>query len=448
MPTNVTASLGNPPSSTFPEVRVNWLKSTDNVAVTSYTVLRDGVAFATVDATGSTGETFNDRSVSHSTFYTYAVRANDAGGNASTTSALASITTPGCSSCLSTLRPSGDVAKSGFTAKSGNTLYSQIREVAADSDVTYINGPFGKSGFATVSVGSALTGGTPTSIRVLWSAKRFYQSGTSGTATLQIELYNGPILIGRGLARSVGTAYATFTDTFSSLPGGWLNDLRVKIVQTTASAKTAGRVTWVAVILDEPPTDSTPPSVPTGLNGAPASDRQINLSWSPSTDNTGVHGYIVYRNGSRITALPVGSTTFKDVGVVASTTYQYRILAVDGRGNDSALSAATNVTTAAAPVPPADTSPPSVPLWGTAAVVGPTRVNLAWNASSDNVAVQGYLVIRNGVQVGTLPVGSTSFSDTGLVPSTVYHYQLRSIDGSGNISALSTTNTTGTPPGP
>ena len=47
--------------------------------------------------------------------------------------------------------------------------------------------------------------------------------------------------------------------------------------------------------------DTTPPTVPTGLT-AVVSASQVSLSWNASTDNVGVTGYRVYRNGTQIAA--------------------------------------------------------------------------------------------------------------------------------------------------
>ena len=46
--------------------------------------------------------------------------------------------------------------------------------------------------------------------------------------------------------------------------------------------------------------DTAPPSVPGGLTATAASSSRINLDWSASTDNIGVTGYRVYRNGSQV----------------------------------------------------------------------------------------------------------------------------------------------------
>ena len=53
-----------------------------------------------------------------------------------------------------------------------------------------------------------------------------------------------------------------------------------------------------------PVSDTTSPSIPTSISATPASSSQINLSWNVSTDNVGVAGYKIYRNG-----IPLKSTT-------------------------------------------------------------------------------------------------------------------------------------------
>ena len=64
-----------------------------------------------------------------------------------------------------------------------------------------------------------------------------------------------------------------------------------------------------------------------------------------------------------------------------------------------------------------------------------TQVNLSWVASSDNVAVTGYRVFRNGAPVDTST--TTSFQDTGLTPGTAYTYSVSAYDAAGNESAQS-----------
>src|SRR5260221_8577082 len=100
-----------------------------------------------------------------------------------------------------------------------------------------------------------------------------------------------------------------------------------------------------------PPTDTTPPSTPAGLTGAAAGTTGANLSWSASTDNVGVTGYILLRNGVQV-ATPA-TTSFADTGLSAATTYNSTVAARAAGGNSSAYSTAS-VTTA-------DTTPPTTP---------------------------------------------------------------------------------------
>src|SRR5205814_8606440 len=76
-----------------------------------------------------------------------------------------------------------------------------------------------------------------------------------------------------------------------------------------------------------PPPDTTPPMVPTGLTASAVSSSQINLSWTASSDNVGVSGYRVYRNGSQIAT--TGATSFANTGLSPSTTYSHTIAAYD-----------------------------------------------------------------------------------------------------------------------
>ena len=87
------------------------------------------------------------------------------------------------------------------------------------------------------------------------------------------------------------------------------------------------------------------------------------------------------------------------------------------------------------PPSPTDTQAPSVPTGLFASSVSQTSATLSWNASTDNVAVTGYRVYRNGSQVGT--VSGVSYTDTALTASTAYTYAVTAYDAAGNVSAQS-----------
>ena len=184
--------------------------------------------------------------------------------------------------------------------------------------------------------------------------------------------------------------------------------------------------------------DAEVPTTPSNLMANAVSSSQINLSWEASTDNTGVEGYIVYRDGTQVAT--TGNTAYQSTGLTASTAYTYRVAAYDAAGNISQLSSEARATTMA----PSDTQPPSVPTALTAEVLSSSQISLSWKASTDNVGVAGYVVYRNDAQVAT--VTDRAYTDGGLSPSTSYSYRVTAYDAAGNVSAKSTAVTRTTQP--
>ena len=93
--------------------------------------------------------------------------------------------------------------------------------------------------------------------------------------------------------------------------------------------------------------ENTAPSTPGNFNATAASGTQVNLSWSASSDNTGVRGYGIYRSGALIATVDKNTLAYSDTNLDPSTSYSYRVDAFDGSGNHSALSSADSATTQA-----------------------------------------------------------------------------------------------------
>ena len=92
--------------------------------------------------------------------------------------------------------------------------------------------------------------------------------------------------------------------------------------------------------------DTTAPRVPTALRASALSKpRRVSLSWGASTDNVGVAGYRVFRNGVRIAT--TATRSYVDAAVARSTTYRYAVAAHDAAGNASATTASVSVKTPA-----------------------------------------------------------------------------------------------------
>src|SRR5439155_25250347 len=89
--------------------------------------------------------------------------------------------------------------------------------------------------------------------------------------------------------------------------------------------------------------DTQAPTTPTNLNATAVSGSQINLSWTASTDNVGVTGYLIERcqgagcsNFARLLTVP--ATTYSDSGLLPNTSYTYHVKATDAAGNFSPYS--------------------------------------------------------------------------------------------------------------
>jgi len=92
-----------------------------------------------------------------------------------------------------------------------------------------------------------------------------------------------------------------------------------------------------------PPSDTQPPTAPTNLSASAPSSTQVNLSWGASSDDIGVTGYEIFRNGALMPT--VTGTSYVDTTVGAAQTYTYQVRALDAAGNRSSFSNAATVTT-------------------------------------------------------------------------------------------------------
>jgi cellulose 1,4-beta-cellobiosidase len=92
------------------------------------------------------------------------------------------------------------------------------------------------------------------------------------------------------------------------------------------------------------PGETAAPSRPTGLIAKAVSGPwRVKLSWLPSTDDVGVTGYRVYREG--VVIATVGVPKYVDQAVVAGKKYHYAVSALDAAGNESPLSATVSAPT-------------------------------------------------------------------------------------------------------
>ncbi|MBB6091981.1 chitodextrinase [Povalibacter uvarum] len=267
----------------------------------------------------------------------------------------------------------------------------------------------------TVPTGLAGSAPSSTQVNLSWTAS------TDNVAVAGYRIYrNGSLL--------VSTGQTSYTD--STVSG------TVAYSYTVAAYDAVGNLSGQSAARNVTTPDSIAPSVPTGLSATPASQTQINLSWSPSTDTggSGLSGYRIYRNGSLIGTSATNS--YSNSSLTPATTYSYSVAAYDAAGNASAQSGTVSATTP-------DSTAPSVPTGLTGSAASASLVNLSWSASSDNVGVTGYRIYRGGSQIGTS--ATTSYADSTVVGSTTYSYTVAAHDAAGNVSGQSAVKNIATP---
>jgi hypothetical protein len=94
-------------------------------------------------------------------------------------------------------------------------------------------------------------------------------------------------------------------------------------------------------------TDTTPPTTPGNVTATATGSTSVKVSWSASTDNVGVAGYRLYRNGALLTTVAASALSYVDNSDSPSTQYSYTVQAFDAAGNASAQSSPALATTPA-----------------------------------------------------------------------------------------------------
>jgi len=177
--------------------------------------------------------------------------------------------------------------------------------------------------------------------------------------------------------------------------------------------------------------DTESPTKPSSIMAIAASDSSITTVWNSSTDNIGVAGYNIYRDGSDAILASVAVPVFSDIDLDASTEHCYIIEAFDGEGNQSEKSDSKCGTTLAEN----DTVAPSAVTELEVTAAGSTKVSLTWMAAPED-DVLGYHVYRkSGDQFDKIStVIASGFEDAKLDAATEYCYQIKTFDAALNLS--------------
>lgn len=448
---------------TISSISFAWDAANDDVGVTAYRVYRDGsnTAFTT---TTSLSLTVTNLSAGRS--YEYSVSAVDAAGNESARSQVLSATTlipvdstaPTTPSALRATSITSNTASLAWNAASDNVVVTGYRlykngsstplhtttalsftdtSLSPEQSYQYRISAFDAAGnesplsaaliVLTPAAADTSAPTTPTNLRstsvtheqinLAWNA------ASDNVGVTGYRLYKD----GSNVAFATTTA-TSYSDTGLTAEQSYL--YRVSAVDAAGNVSSHSSLLTVSTTAAP---DTSAPTTPTSLRSTTVTHEQINLMWNAASDNVGVAGYRLYKNGSSTAFATTTTPGYNDIDLEADQSYQYRVSAVDAAGNESALSNSLLVNTLSAP----DTSAPTTPTNLHSTTVSSDQIDLVWNVASDNIGVTAYRLYRNGSSTPLATTATPGYSDTGLAANQSYQYRVSAIDEAGNESSLS-----------
>ena len=452
IPNNLaSANTGNTSTS------LTWRASTDNVNVTGYTILRNGVAIANSAATS-----YTDSGLTSGTTYNYTVLAYDAAGNKSAVSQAIVVNTTQTVNALTVYYkvPATWNGSSFFHYKAGDRAWSAapgLRMTATNFSgynvITVDLGSF-RSAQAVFNNGASLWDNNGNKDYVLEAGVYTLNEGVMTTGTPQVDnvapTVPANVKIDQVTTNSVSLNWTASTDNVAVKSYNVLrNGVAVGVTSATSYtdtgllADTTYRYSVVAVDFS-----ANQSSASLVVNGKTSKGNTTTIYYKvPSGSLSIIH----YKPSNGIwTNVPTQMNKSEFEG--------YNVVTIDLGSSTSLLSAfnngagvwdnndkkdyffpsgtfTLNGSIISNGVPVVDTTAPTVPAGLIASNVQSAQLTISWTPSTDNVVVSQYEVYRNGVLIGT--VSGTTFTDTKVNANTDYAYTVRAVDSSGNKSAIS-----------
>ena len=212
--------------------------------------------------------------------------------------------------------------------------------------------------------------------------------------------------------------------------------MRVSFTDDAGNEESLTSAATAAVVAAEP---TDPPDKPKGLDAMVSHD-SVTLTWDDPQDES-ITGYVILRRvrvndtGGDFSVLVANTgsaaTTYTDDEVAASTTYTYRIKAINEHGV-SERSRWVHIDTPAPPVPDKPT--------GLEATASNGQVMLTWDDPDDD-SITSYVILRRvrvndqggdfSVLVANTGSATTTYTDGEVAASTTYTYRIKAINGAG-----------------
>lgn len=365
------------------QVGLSWAASTDNTGVTGYDLFRDDALYQSLGPVTS----YTDTDVLASSTHLYSVRARDIAGNVSSFTPTLSVMTPPPpvpvfadgfeSGTLSLWQPTAGLVVEGTTVHGGTYAVEGNTSNGGTYAKVTLPGTYGDAyarvWFDVIAQPSQVNllrfrdaaGNSLGYVYIETTGQLGFHNDATGTNTLSsipptpgwhaLELHLGvgsaPGVLGTDEIWLDNALVPDLSGTAVNVGSTPVGIMQIGEVQTGLTYDVAFDDVAFGTSRLGPVADSTPPTVPAGVTATATSAFSVQVGWSASTDDGGVAGYDVLRDGAVVGSVAAPTTSFTDTSALASTSYQYTVRARDASGNVSAASAAASVTTPVAAVP-------------------------------------------------------------------------------------------------
>jgi fibronectin type 3 domain-containing protein len=209
----------------------------------------------------------------------------------------------------------------------------------------------------------------------------------------------------------------------SGLINGTNYDIKIRAVNAAGAGGESNQVS------ESPGSAPLQPSAPSVANTNAA--QRLDVSWSPPNNGGfSITGYTLERrvdSGEWLAIYTGTSTSYNDIGLSTSPTYQYRVLATNILGDSPYSNASTGIRAADVP------STPNAPSVSNSTLA---RLDVSWTApANNNLTITGYTLQRRlgtGAWSNVYTGPNLSFIDTGVALGSSYQYRVLATNALGS----------------
>jgi fibronectin type 3 domain-containing protein len=356
------------------QAQLNWNASTTNDPGLTYNIFRSTTGgtehssisdsnFSTMIATGVNATSFTDTMLTPGTTYYYQVSATGQESGESSVSNQANVSTPLTGTNAQTIAISAGslagtqnfVQDTGYSGGATNAYPDVI-------DSSGVANPAPQGVYRTERWGATtytipnLTPNVTATVRLHFAETAF---GAAGQRAFNVAINGTQVLTNYDIFADAGAEFKATEKVFSTAADSNGKITIAFTAGTNGAPHTNPSLRGIEVI---PAGGScSPPTTPTNLSATAVSSSEIDLGWTASTGQPcgGAVTYKVSRNGTQV-ASGLSSTSYKDTGLTAGTTYSYTVAAVNSAGSSANASASATTQSGTSPALKINSGGPAV----------------------------------------------------------------------------------------